>query len=197
MNMIRSITSRLQGILVLFLIVLNVFFIVKIMNKQKNTETVPSNHSSDYAIRSLTEAVIIGYKTEGLPIYLRFNQDSLFLLTLMHNRALVLRISDTHCEACTTEALYDLLEYSSGLDAAVVVLTNFINSRSVDVFRISHPDFVVLNEASIDLPVERLNTPYFFLTDRTMLTDMVFVHQKEFPEKTKGYFEALQSRFEQ
>ena len=186
---------RMQGILIILLIAVNVLFILKIIAKQKDAERMPTIQGSDYAIRSLTEAGLIGYETEGLPISLKNNQDSLFLLTLVHNRVLILRISDTHCEACTTEALSDLLENSASLDVAVIVLSNFINKRTLDIFKLSYPNYYVLNEESIDLPVERINTPYMFITNRSMLTDMVFVHQKEFPEKTQGYFSVLKDRY--
>jgi len=197
MIMKSSVTAKLQGILIVFLILINGIFLIKIINRQKNVERVKPPQDIDYAIRSLSEAVIVGYKTEGLPVNLRNNQDSLFLLTLIHNKALILRISDTHCEACTTEALSDLLGFSSDLNVVKVILTNYINSRSIEVFKTTYPDFFVFNEESVDLPIERINTPYLFIVDRSMLTDMVFVHQKEFPEKTKGYFEALKNRFEQ
>lgn len=187
-------TKKLHLLVVFFLIALNVFLLLKVTNRHKNADVVSGNQNGNYAIRSLTEAVTMGYKTEGLPIFLKNNHDSLFLLTLIHDRVLILRISDTNCEACTTEALSDLLEYSSSIVALKVVLANFSNSRSIDVLKISYPNLIILNEASIDLPIERINTPYLFLTNRSMLTDMVFVHQKEFPEKTKGYFEALQAR---
>jgi len=171
-----------------------IVFFVFIKSSGSHSRDIVSRNE-DYAIKSLLMSIKGTYESEGLYLDFSSNYDSLFVLALQNKMVFVLRLTEYQCESCAIAAISDFTDLIKGLSGCFIVLTSYSNDNSFKAFRQSHQEMVVLNEIDLQLPIEKLNTPYMFLMDNKMQTDMVFLHQKEFPEKTEGYFAAIKKRF--
>ncbi|MFO7574247.1 MAG: hypothetical protein R6W67_03725 [Bacteroidales bacterium] len=193
MKKVNNVSNSIRNATFYLLLLLNLIVIVVLFVKPRDVE---SNYlPSDKAISSIIRASDLQYKSEGLQVFIYEWTDSLLLKCLKHGCALILRIGDKHCEVCVTEALMDFNDFISQNDISYgIILASYDNTMDFEHLKNRYKNISVMNIGAIDLPVDEINNPYLFLVDRSMLTDMVFVHQKEFPEKTKGYFEAVQAK---
>jgi hypothetical protein len=186
--------AYLQNTVIAILFALNAFAIYSILVREKNPINATPN--TDYAVNSLLKALKHEYLSNGIMPILNDNMDSIFILTLQAEHLIVLRISDKQCESCSIEALADFKRLSETLNTTRLIITDFHDPRTMDSFKAAHKYANVLNISELSLPVEEINSPYMFLLDNKLKTSMTFVHQKEFPEKTESYFNALQKQLD-
>jgi hypothetical protein len=61
--------------------------------------------------------------------------------------------------------------------------------------RINKINFKVFNIRNLGLPIERANTPFYFIADGSGFVKLVFVPRKEYPKLYEKYFEIITKRF--
>ncbi len=188
-------STRLKNAIFYLLILINVFVVIILLQKRTDRQEV-EYFPTEKAIATLFRTSDYQYRSEGLQVNLLDMTDSLFYQCLVFGHVLILRISDKHCDVCVSEALMDFEDFTKqNPHIKGIILASYDNYSDLFHIRSRYSNIHVMNVGRLNFPVDELSTPYLFLTNRTMLTDMVFVHQKEFPEKTKGYFEAIIERF--
>jgi hypothetical protein len=183
-------STHIKNAILILLISLNAVVLIAMNNRSKRANQ-PTNEDVSYSVKSLLASIDLAYKSEAMQPDIGTYIDSIFLLHLNRSPILCLRISQKHCEICTFEALADFKSYGALIPLVKIVFTDFNEPMSVSAFKSSNKDFIVLDLKSLGLKAEEASNPFIFLLDTDMKTNMIFVHQKEFPEKTKNYFEAV------
>ena len=51
------------------------------------------------------------------------------------------------------------------------------------------------NQGDLNLPTERLNTPFLFISDSNLIAESVFIPLKSQPELTNSYFKSIIKKF--
>jgi hypothetical protein len=117
---------------------------------------------------------------------------------LSDNIKLVFRYNENHCNSCVEEALKPLMEISAkiGVDN-ILILTSYRNVRTMQIYVKKYaPGITVFNSNEVlNLPIEKQNTPYFFVIDNTLKTQLVFVPVKEIHGYTREYLNILHQRY--
>ena len=114
------------------------------------------------------------------------------------NQLLICRFSQRHCESCV-DAIIQTLQKNLD-DIGIDNIVCFGNHRNNRVFQKTLPLYgiegmKVYNVPQINLPVEELNYPYFFVLDNSLQISNVFVPEKGLSHITIKYLESIDNRF--
>lgn len=181
---------NLGNILFYGLIITNIFMVTVLLQREQPVESDLSGF--DEVCEILISASNYQYLSEDVPFNSGLATDSILSIVLQTNLLLVLRINETQCDICVVESIADFKEYlENNSPVKGAILASFSNNSDFEAFRLQNKGISVFNVPRINLRVEEINNPYLFVVDGSLKTRMVIVHQKEFPEKTKNYFEAL------
>lgn len=127
--------------------------------------------------------------------------DSVMLGELLDSKKkLILRISEFQCNSCIDSTLLLLNKYSSVLQNKAIVIASIIGTRNRIVFKRVHNlnfPFYYIDEKSLQLNAEKGITPYFFMLDSSLTSDLVFVPDKTKTELTDFYLKKVISVLEQ
>jgi hypothetical protein len=115
------------------------------------------------------------------------------------NRKLILRYSDVNCNACVDHQLKYLKNVAAQIgDTSIFILATYKNKRDLEIFKringIKFPVYNTLN-GGINLPIEKYETPYLFITDKSHLVYMVHVPVKEVPQLSTLYTAVVVEKF--
>lgn len=114
-------------------------------------------------------------------------------------RYLVCRISQYDCDACTDYALEKLVSIKTeDYGAKALVLANYSSGKNVDIIRQRHSavkqiEFYRMED--VNLPAEQAGMPYYFILDKDMKINDVFIPDRMLPEMTSKYFEKLRDKY--
>jgi len=111
---------------------------------------------------------------------------------------LVCRFSKMHCESCVSSSIEKLRVWvdSKRIDN-VLFLGNYQNNR---IFKRTVPlygikEMNVFNSPSLNIPIDELGYPYYFVLDNDMRISNIFVPDKGTPNITYKYLTNIQKRF--
>ena len=77
-----------------------------------------------------------------------------------------------------------------------IIMTSYKSNANLNRFmRINNINFDVYNIKDIGLPIEKANTPYYFISDGLGYAKLLFVPRKENHSLTEKYFEIITKRF--
>ena len=111
---------------------------------------------------------------------------------------LVCRFSKMQCESCINFAIQTILNQINtvGKDN-VLFLGTHRNSRifNQEIGHYNLQNMNVCNIETLDIPVERLNFPYYFILNSDMVISNVFVPDKAAPSVTMNYLETIHKRY--
>lgn len=152
-----------------------------------------SNKSEQYEI--INEDRFLAYLNEGCVVSDELkiiNQagDKIKLSSYTNKKkCLVFRSSFLNCQPCVDEAVLSLKKIIKDVDSSqVIILANYRLLSDLKKFkRINKMFNEVYQVDSLNLPLEELNIPYFFMIDEDMKTNHVFVPQKELSVATDRY----------
>ena len=115
-----------------------------------------------------------------------------------NDKILVCRFSESHCESCVTYSIWSILNQidATGKDN-VVFLGKHRNNRIFNQEKTHYniQDMSVYNSATLNLPVEALSFPYYFILGSDMTISNVFVPDKATPVITNDYLRMINKRY--
>ncbi|SHE81871.1 hypothetical protein [Dysgonomonas macrotermitis] len=110
---------------------------------------------------------------------------------LPSQKHLVLYISESNCEDCIRHALDGLRNYTKDIGIQnIIILTNYVNQRHYQAFQRTLDLQVIsynVNGQKLNLPVEILHKPFFFILDTDLSCRQVFLPAKEIEDYTARY----------
>jgi hypothetical protein len=111
---------------------------------------------------------------------------------------LICRFSEYQCESCIKSAISILYRFSNsiGMDN-VILLGTYQNNRIFNQQKATYDihDFQVYNTASVNLPIDKVNYPYYFILDNELRVSDVFMPDKAIPTLTREYLLLITKRY--
>jgi hypothetical protein len=114
------------------------------------------------------------------------------------SKILVCRFSELHCESCVNYSVKTLLHWVDSIGKDNVLFlgayrNNKVFNKQKSLYGIDTLDAV--NTTTINLPVEELGFPYYFVLDSTLRVFNVCVPDKGAPRINTKYLELIQKRY--
>lgn len=152
---------------------------------------------ADFELTVLKEDMRTCYESEhilippGFKVYEQGKTEKR-LADIIRSNTLIVRFSELNCHTCV-QAVFSLLEEMK-IDSAVFLVdyTNTKYLKSFDRFASAGRRFYRVD--SLNLPAEKFNLPYMFLSDKEMKTGSVFIPHKEMPEYTRIYLKTVRAK---
>lgn len=134
-----------------------------------------------------------GYSLKANMILLEEGKEKANLAHLVKNKTLIVRLSQMNCQACIM-AFTPLLQELK--DCRVIFFMDYTNKRYIQEFKKSYiiGDYRFFKVEFLPIPLDTLNIPYFFLLDRNLKTECVFIPHKEMINQTEKYLEIIKNR---
>lgn len=161
-------------------------------------EYFEKTEKTDFALFTLKEDMRVCMQNEGLRIDEKVTvsdekQKTVLLQQVFPKKTLVVRISQANCQVCI-EAVMPLLK-ESGIQQ-IVILGDYTNKRFLRKMKELHEiDFRCFKTGeSFHLPIDDLNIPYLFVTDKSLLVSNLFIPHKEMLEQTELYLSIIPER---
>lgn len=154
-------------------------------------------HDSDaFKIATLKEDMNTCYADEGETLnnmtLLENGKDRTYLSDVIKDKTLIIRLSQLNCQACIM-AITPLLHKLN--NERVIFLIDYSNKRYFKEFKKTcNANHRLFKIDSLPISLDTLNIPYFFLLDKNLKTDCVFVPHKEMLEQTEKYIEIIKKR---
>jgi hypothetical protein len=107
---------------------------------------------------------------------------------------LVYRFSEMHCDMCINQHLMMLKKLSSEISLnKLVLLGSYSNTKKIKILKHTHKfDFRIFNITDdMDIPLEKVNNPYFFVVNKNLDCHCFFTAIKENPELTISCIKAI------
>ncbi len=116
-----------------------------------------------------------------------------------NNKTLIYRYSATQCKMCIDSQLEILssLFTSNNKYNIILLASNYLNIRDLIILKKRHslhfPIYLLCND-HLPIDVDSLGVPYFFLLDKDMEPQNVFVPQKEMPSFSVEYLTSIKEQ---
>jgi hypothetical protein len=186
--------------IIAIMIIFNVIFLIRIANIHPSS-TEQNLHAELHHM--LCEKIFIQYQSENSVINNMSGNieqnEKIDLKSLLSDRlTLIFRYNENDCSACVEEALKPLMEFSTKMGIRnILIITSSHNVRTMNIFIRQHaPGIHVFNSnEDINLPVEKWDTPYFFLIDNSLRVKLVFIPVKEIQNYTWEYLNIIYQRY--
>ena len=165
-----------------------------------NQESNKSDELNSYKINFAVNILNSNYHLDNVIIKDSLN-NILSLKELFKDKQeqlLVCRFSQMHCESCVNSSIQILRNRIDSIGTNKVVFlgnhrNNKIFNRVIPLYKIQ--DMRVYNCPAINIPVEKLGYPYYFILDKNLQISNVFVPDKAKPNITNKYLENICKRF--
>lgn len=109
---------------------------------------------------------------------------------LGEGKTLIFRYSSLQCNSCVDSQMEIMRDVLKNKEYNIIFLACYNNPRDLIVFKKSHSiDYPVyrLIDCSLPLPVDAINEPYFFVLDKEMTPEYLFIPHKSFPQLSIDY----------
>lgn len=123
----------------------------------------------------------------------------LHLKEIVSEPKLIFRISEFNCSSCVDSAIVVLNNYYSKFNDKLIILASYSNVRDLYVFkRINRIESPVYNikEGEIRLPADKGVSPYFFLLDENLKTNLFHRPLKSNKDRTIRYLNLVMKKME-
>jgi len=161
--------------------------------------------SSKSNINSLLGDDYIRFQNYNLPIDKQLNiyseQDTISFADLVekYKELLIFRYSEVNCMACVEKEIVNLRDFIDRNDIKLVVIASYTNDRDLFLFKRVNkiPKYIIYNikEGALNLPVENINLPYYFILDSNYKANNLFVPDKNFPERSLKYLNSVVKKY--
>jgi hypothetical protein len=111
---------------------------------------------------------------------------------------LVFRFHERNCNACVEQALKSLMEFNAKIGVNnILIITSYQDIRKMKIFVQQYaPGIQIFNvNEDINIPLDKWDTPYFFVTDNTLKAQLVFIPIKEIQNYTWEYLNIIYQRY--
>lgn len=167
----------------------------KTINELQESYHSESNNK-DFTLSVLKEDMKICLQNEGLVldpnIPINENGDVEHALSdIVKDKTLIIRLSQFNCQVCI-ETIKPMLEKINVKN--VVFLVTYTNKRFLKELKkgIDQENWRFFKVNSLNIPIESLNVPYFFVLDEKLSLNYVFIPHKEMLEMIEKYLEIVE-----
>ena len=118
------------------------------------------------------------------------------------NKKLVFRFKEVDCDECVEAELPFLKNIAKSIGSKnIILLASMSGINDLKIFNQTHhlnyPIYDISSELLFNNEIERLSSPYLFLTDETLNTEMIFLPEKTLPNLSKIYYEKISKLWNQ
>jgi hypothetical protein len=187
------------------LLLLNILLLFKISNTRKDYSDLIENLVKIEQQISLKDVLLEVYDTdfqshlysESLSIAKDKKNKAILDKIFDEKQKLVLRYSELNCNTCIDVQFDALKKLAKKIgEKNIIILASYKSDADFNRFmRINKLNFEVYNVEHINLPLEKRNIPYYFITDKSLFAKLVFIPRKEYPKVYEKYFEIITKRF--
>jgi len=202
----------MKKILVITLIILslglNLFLYTRLKKKQVLAHQIENKPSDELQqIKSIYHLMygnlFVQLKSEDCIIKnvtgtLKNNETTELKSQIAEGMKLVFRYNENNCNVCVEQALLPLMKYSPEIGIEnILILTTYQNVRILQVYLNKYaPGIKVFNTSeNLEIPIENWDTPYFFVTDKSLKAQSVFIPAKEISGYTQEYLGIIQRKY--
>jgi len=191
-------------IIIIVLLILNGFLVYKFKLNNKTFKSVTSQLNTELnqkkeEVKTFEQNFIYEKTSENLQLQgntklIDVNGDTITLKDIFKKNSIILRYSELNCKDCINAEINALVENKEKLKADIVLLAYYKNKRDLFVF---YKDFqkkglddikmYLLPDKGLNIPIDKLNMPFYFSTDSTLTMTNFFIPQKDKPELSKVY----------
>jgi len=120
-----------------------------------------------------------------------------FTKNIFLRKTLVLFVSSTNCNDCSTYCLSVIKNDSYSNSKRIIVFASGYSIRDLFVFYKSNKfNNSVYSLTTLGLPIEKLNMPFMFLIDDKLTPTHFFIPRKEMPYLTDKYLSLIKKQLE-
>lgn len=115
-----------------------------------------------------------------------------------NKRLLVCRFSELYCESCVEYSIKALLQWVDSIgENNILFLGSYRNSKIFNIQKKLYgiEKLEMVNAITLNLPVEDLGFPYYFVLDSTLRVCNVSIPDKSAPNVDYSYFKKVYERF--
>jgi hypothetical protein len=188
-------------------IIIGVLVIVNLYLLMSSTELNTKNYPDDGDNLKVGQLIEISRTIDEINtvnkncIIIDKNGNELKISDLITTTSLILKISKLNCNTCTSQNI-DLLQKfcdkHNFSEDKVIIIYQDSNIRDVVLLQRSLknkiPIYRIKETNDLQLDIDKLNIPYFFLLDSNFQPNLIHVTNKQFPEFTEKYFEIIYER---
>lgn len=110
----------------------------------------------------------------------------------------VCRFSELNCERCIKAAVKEIVSYADSIGKEnILFLASYSNKLYFDRVPNTYDigTIEMLNWKTLDIPIESLGFPYYFVLDSFMTIHELFLPQKETPKITQEYLRLINDKY--
>ena len=131
-------------------------------------------------------------------IYLFTDENDSILLQDVFDKnesILFFRYTELNCQICVDNEILLLKKWVAQSQTRLIILSSYESIRDLYLFvrtnQIPGLEIYNLKNQKLGLPLERFNTPYYFMSDSSLKAARLFIPEKSFPERSKVYFRSF------
>jgi hypothetical protein len=192
--------------IILSLLAINVYTIVNFYRFKKQNITSPYRNISEndelnsYKVNFQTNVKNSNLRLDGIDV--KDSLDNVFALKDVfrdnQKQILVCRFSELHCESCVNFSIQLFRSWvnKAGKDNMLFLGTyrnNKIFNRTKPIYGINNLN--VYNISALNIPVEELGYPYYFVLNNDLTILNVFVPDKATPVITNNYLDMIYKQY--
>ena len=184
-----------------FLLLLTSVFVYMHLSQKKatNSHNTFSDSEKEEADFYLTN-YYVKLNNNGMELNDIMLKDSLGIISPLKNllekekkQILVCRFSQFHCESCVNFSIQMLLHSSFIEKENLLFLGSYENNRIFN--REKNYTFKTYNALSLNIPLEELGFPYFFVLNENLTISHIVIPDKNTPALTQKYLEIINERY--
>lgn len=113
---------------------------------------------------------------------------------IVNSKKLVFRYTELHCDVCVDKQIEAIKKISKKIGKKnIIILTEYENLKNLIIFKrlnsLSIPIFNLQNK--FNLPIEELDSPYYFVVDKDFVIKDLFIPIKEIENYTNKYLNII------
>jgi hypothetical protein len=199
-------SKRFLMFIILSLLAINVYTIINFYRLKKQDVTVLNkNFSESDKIHAYKLNFEVGIQNSNIRLEEIIARDSLGavfplkdIISNGQGQILVCRFSELHCESCVNSAIRQFRQWTDSIGKNNMLFlgayrNNKIFNRTKPLYAIHNLN--VYNVSGLNIPVEELGYPYYFVLNNDLTISNVFVPDKATPTITNDYLKMIDKRY--
>lgn len=153
--------------------------------------------SEAFKLATLKEDMNVCYANEGEAlknsmVLLENGKEKTNLSDVIKDKTLAIRLSQLNCQACIM-AIIPLIQKLK--NERVIFLIDYTNKRYFEELKKTcNANHRLFKIECLDISLDTLNIPYFFLLDKNLKTDCTFIPHKEMISQIEKYLEIIKRK---
>lgn len=115
---------------------------------------------------------------------------------IIKTNSLVLRFSELNCGSCIDAEINALVNHKDKIKKNIILIAYYQDKRDLFVFYkdfknkgLANIKMYLLADKGLNIPIDKLNTPYYFCVNSDLIMNNFFIPQKDKPTLSKVYLD--------